>query len=138
MLEQYESDAYTVSLRDFVRTNDNSCNNCVENNSSAVIPNSLHLFVSSYGYQDWKTKRLWINEDMMRIITEVKIISHYDRFCKCLLIVNWVAFYGKKAILPTTTEIIALLKDTDPSTSKICKTSRYMRAALLMKMVTCY
>ena len=137
MLEQYECDAYIVSLRDYyVDSNDNSSNNCVENYSSAVMPDTLHLFVSSRGYQDWKTKRCKVNHDMVRVIEDVCIIGHYDRFCKCLLIVNWISFYGIQAKLPNMKEIYALLRDSDPSNSKLSRNSLYMRATLMMKMVT--
>ena len=139
MLENYESDAYIVALRDYyVDSNDNSSDNCVENYSSAEMPDTLYLFVSSRGYQDWKTKRCKVNRDMIKLIEDVCIIGHYDRFCKCLLIVNWISFHGVQAILPNMKEIYALLRDSDPSNSKISKASLSLRGALLMKMVTYY
>jgi len=139
MLENYESDAYIVALRDYyVDSNDNSSDNCVENYSSAEMPDTLYLFVSSRGYQDWKTKRRKVNRDMIKLIDDVCIVGHYDRFCKCLLIVNWISFHGVQAILPNMKEIYALLRDSDPSNSKISRASLSMRGALLMKMVTYY
>jgi len=138
MLDLYESDAYLVSLRDYVDSNDNSSNNSVRNNFSARMPDTLHPFVSSRGYQDWKTKRCKVNHDMIAVIEDVCIIGHYDRFCKCLLIVNWISFYGIQAKLPNIKEIYALLKDSDPSNSKLSRGSIWMRAALLMKMETYY
>ena len=138
MLEQYECDAYIVSLRDYVNSNDISSNNSVRNNFSAEMPDTLHPFVSSRGYQDWKTKRCKVNHDMVRVIEDVCIIGHYDRFCKCLLIVNWISFHGIQAKLPNMKEIYALLRDSDPSNSKLSRNSLYMRASLIMKMVTYY
>jgi len=85
---------YIVSLRDYVDTNDISINNSVRNNFSAEMPDTLHPFVSSRGYQDWKTKRCKVNHDMVRVIEDVCIIGHYDRFCKCFIIVNWISFHG--------------------------------------------
>ena len=94
MLDLYKSDKYILSLRDYVGSNDNSSNNSVRNNFSAEMPDTLHPFVSSRGYQDWKTKRCKVNHDMVRVIEDVCIIGHYDRFCKCFIIVNWISFHG--------------------------------------------
>jgi len=138
MLEQYECDKYIVSLRDYVDSNDISSNNSVRNNFSAEMPDTLHPFVSSRGYQDWKTKRFKVNQDMIKVIEDVCVIGHYDRFCKCLLIVNWISFHGIQAKLPNMKEIYALLRDSDPSNSNLSRNSLYMRASLIMKMVTYY
>jgi hypothetical protein len=109
-------------------------------NSMASVPINLKNFVSTRDYQDWKSKSINIDQDKIQLSAAVTTTTHLDRYCKCLLITNWISHFGGTAVLPTTKEIFKLLEDssvTECKTKYASSTIRYKKA-LIQKMVFFY
>ena len=109
-------------------------------NSMASVPIKLQKFVSTRGYQDWKFKNNNVENEIKAVSAAVTTISHLNRYCKCLLIANWISHFGGTAVLPTSKEIFKLLEDssvTECQTKYALSTMKYKKA-LIQKMVFFY
>ena len=109
-------------------------------NSMASVPINLKNFVSTRDYQDWKFKNINIENEIKQLSAAVTTISHLYRYCKCLLIANWISHFGGTAVLPTRKEIFKLLLDSSPTEckTKYALSTMEYKKALIQKMVFFY
>jgi len=112
--------------------------NCMQ--SAALFPSSLTEFVSSRSYQDWKFKTIGIDDEKKALVEKITKATHLDRYCKCLLIVNWISYFGKKAILPNKKQLNKLLLDSSEKEriTKYSQSTLHYKKILLLKMVFYY